>query len=90
MTSPRPRWPIGTLALMGLCVAGMLVGVILALNPPDGDRGVPKGLRELPPPPPPPPPSQFGRPPPGPDSTPRSFGGPAAPAANDPAAPRSR
>jgi hypothetical protein len=90
MTSPRPRWPIGTLALIGLCVAGMLVGVILALNPPDVDRGGPKRLREVPPPPRP------GPAPPVPDSAPRddraprSAGGPPAPAANDPPASRSR
>jgi len=89
MTSPRPRWPIATLALIGLCVAGMLVGVILALNPPDGDRAGPKRLREFPAPP------RFGPAPLAPDSAPRddrelrSSGGPPAPAANDPPAQRS-
>jgi hypothetical protein len=89
MTSPRPRWPIGTLALIGLCVAGMLVGVVLALNPPDGDRDGSKRVREFPAPPQsisvPPPPAIAPRD----DHVPRSSG-PPAPPGNDPAGPRSR
>jgi hypothetical protein len=52
MPPPRSPWPVGTLAQVGLCAAGMAVGAVLALNPPQPDpplfNGPPGGRGPLP------------------------------------------
>jgi hypothetical protein len=44
--APRSGRPVGTLALAGLCLAGMVVGAVLALNPPEIPQGGPKRLQK--------------------------------------------
>jgi len=90
MPSPRSPWPVGTLALVGVCAAGMAVGAVLALTPPEpeplrlkgpaaGHGPSPYGLA---PPPPAVPPSG--------GLAPMSAVGPPAPVATDAVGPRSR
>ncbi len=91
MNPLRSRWPVVTLALMGLCVAGMVTGAVLALTPPADPPASRKGPSVGAPMP-----SVYMAPPPTgvllDDVSPRPSGGPAAPAsATAPGAdPRSR
>ena len=43
--APRTGWALGTLALAGLCLAGMVVGALLALRPAEPELLVPKRFR---------------------------------------------